>query len=187
MSTQESAAPVTQKRCPLCPAEKALQPLSNFGRCNARPKDHFTNLYCKSCINKKVTASRRALQEYRRTRRERPRLVLAPTGTRQLRLPVSPEDHVKEAIRRGARTQEQIVKATQLGIDVVGDELARLLLWKREVKIEVNDAGSRSYVLTSNPIPLQEPVPDMPQRRPGQKCYYGEEYLVETDKESNVA
>ena len=41
--------------------------LSEFGVCRARKDGR--NLYCKSCIRKKVTESRRALKEYRSARK----------------------------------------------------------------------------------------------------------------------
>ena len=186
----EETATVITKRCPTCPEDVGPQILDNFGIANSRPFDYFRNLYCKPCIRKKVTKSRRATSKYRKARRDREHVMFlrpAPEGTRQLRLRLSPEDHVKEAIRRGPRTQEQIATTTGLHIDPVGDLLARLLLWTREVKTEEVAGGDRGYVLVSNPIPLREPAPELPQREQGQKFYYGEEYLVEPEKESNAA
>src|SRR5436189_4315220 len=52
------------KFCPICSQDL---PLSEFGVCRARKDGR--NLYCKSCIRKKVTDSRRALKEYRSTRK----------------------------------------------------------------------------------------------------------------------
>src|SRR5882762_8910266 len=58
------AAVVSQKYCPICAQDL---PLSEFGVCRARKDGR--NLYCKSCIRKKVTDSRRALKEYRSARK----------------------------------------------------------------------------------------------------------------------
>src|ERR1700704_3641021 len=55
---------VTGKNCPICSQQL---PLSEFGVCRARKDGR--NLYCKSCIRKKVTESRRALKEYRSARK----------------------------------------------------------------------------------------------------------------------
>ena len=55
---------VTAKNCPICSQQL---PLSEFGVCRARKDGR--NLYCKSCIRKKVTDSRRALKEYRSARK----------------------------------------------------------------------------------------------------------------------
>src|SRR5712664_122501 len=52
------------KNCPICSQQL---PLSEFGVCRARKDGR--NLYCKSCIRKKVTDSRRALKEYRSARK----------------------------------------------------------------------------------------------------------------------
>ena len=55
---------VSGKNCPICSQQL---PLSEFGVCRARKDGR--NLYCKSCIRKKVTDSRRALKEYRSARK----------------------------------------------------------------------------------------------------------------------
>ena len=55
---------VAGKHCPICSQQL---PLSEFGVCRARKDGR--NLYCKSCIRKKVTESRRALKEYRSARK----------------------------------------------------------------------------------------------------------------------
>src|SRR5256885_7563530 len=52
------------KHCPICSQDL---PISEFGVCRARKDGR--NLYCKTCIRKKVTDSRRALKEYRSARK----------------------------------------------------------------------------------------------------------------------
>ncbi|MCA1573198.1 MAG: hypothetical protein LC770_01390, partial [Acidobacteria bacterium] len=59
----ESDRSFETKDCPLC--NQALS-LSEFGICRARKDGR--NLYCKSCIRKKVTDSRQALREYKAAR-----------------------------------------------------------------------------------------------------------------------
>ena len=53
------------KACPIC---SELLPLSEFGICRARKDGR--NLYCKVCIRRKVTDSRRALREYKSRKRD---------------------------------------------------------------------------------------------------------------------
>lgn len=135
--TAEVSSP--HKNCPICSQDL---PLSEFGICRARKDGR--NLYCKSCIRKKVTDSRRALKEYRSARK---RFVNQPMGESgfgdgdsaypRAMSKLSPVERVREAIRTGARTHKEIRKAAQLGDDQVGEALASLLLWTREVKTEV--------------------------------------------------
>lgn len=140
------------KTCPICREELRLL---DFGVCRAR--NDGRNLYCKSCIRKKVTASRRALKEYRSARK---RAVSQPISEQTgLPLPegdsanyprmlskLSPVDRVREAIRKGARTQREIAQETRLGKDEIGDALANLLLWTREIRTEMLD-NTRLYYL----------------------------------------
>src|SRR3989442_14311266 len=121
------------KICPICCEELRS---SDFGVCRARKDGR--NLYCKSCIRKKVTDSRRALKEYRSARK---RYVGQPLSehadpllsdgesyssanySRGLRK-MSPVERVKDAIKNGARTQKEIRKGANLSDDEVGDALA---------------------------------------------------------------
>lgn len=147
---------VSQKNCPICCQQL---PLSEFGVCRARKDGR--NLYCKSCIRKKVTESRRALKEYRSARKRFVSQSLsdhdgvlsdgdssASNYPRVLRK-ISPLERVKDAIRSGARTQKEIRKRAQLGDDEVGDALANLLLWTREIRTEVVD-NVRVYSLNES-------------------------------------
>jgi hypothetical protein len=59
---------------------------------------------------------------------------------------MTPSERVREAIKNGARTQKEIAHATRLGKDEIGDALANLLLWTREIKTEVVD-NNRVYVI----------------------------------------
>jgi hypothetical protein len=137
-------------------------PLGEFGVCRARKDGR--NLYCKSCIRKKVTESRRALKEYKTARRKyisqqgdsssgfthdgdevRP----ASYGGR-LTSRMSPVDRVRDAIRRGARTQKEIAQETKMGKDEIGDALANLLLWTREIRTGMV-ANTRVYFINDSP------------------------------------
>ncbi|MFN2531378.1 MAG: hypothetical protein ABR555_08780 [Pyrinomonadaceae bacterium] len=147
------ALPPDLKLCPICTQEL---PISEFGICRARKDGR--NLYCKSCIRTKVTQSRRALKEYKTARK---RLVAEHIEVADLLSSdssgvnhyssravskLSPVERVRDAIRKGARTQKEIAQETKLGKDEIGDALANLLLWTREIRTSIVDAN-REYFL----------------------------------------
>lgn len=150
---EESVLSPCVKYCPIC--TKELQ-ISEFGVCRARKDGH--NLYCKSCIRNKVTQSRRALKEYKSARKkyiaqqvEMTDLVHSDHSgsvhhTHKSVSKLSPVERVRDAIRRGARTQREIAQETKLGKDEIGDALANLLLWTREIRTQVQD-NTRLYFL----------------------------------------
>ncbi len=162
------------KICPICSKELRT---TEFGVCRARKDGR--NLYCKSCIRKKVTESRRALKEYRSARK---RYVSQPLGDGTEISPgdagatgnyprilskMSPIERVREAIKRGARTQHEIRRAAKLGDDEVGDALANLLLWTREIRTELVD-NDRLYFLNEavlEPLSYRSET-RVPQRKP---------------------
>lgn len=161
------------KNCPIC---SQTLPLSEFGICRARKDGR--NLYCKSCIRKKVTDSRRALKEFRSARKkyasepilENATVLLSdgqlPSSTsdpRTLRR-MSPLERVKEAIRNGARTQKEIRNKANLNDDEVGDALANLLLWTREIRTELID-NNRVYFLNEESINYRDEL-QLPKRKP---------------------
>jgi hypothetical protein len=157
------------KHCPICSQQL---PLSEFGVCRARKDGR--NLYCKSCIRKKVTDSRRALKEYRSARKRYVSQPLSQTG--DLESPasnyarvlskLSPVERVREAIRKGARTQKEIAQETRLGKDEIGEAIANLLLWTREIKTEVVD-NTRHYSLNESPeaLSMREEKLEVPRRK----------------------
>jgi hypothetical protein len=170
--TEEIA--VSRKHCPICSQDL---PVSEFGVCRARKDGR--NLYCKSCIRKKVTDSRRALKEYRSTRKRyvSPTLsdqltvsqfnndgAAAPSYTRLLHK-LSPVERVKEAIRKGALTQKEIRKATGVGDDEVGEALANLLLWTREIKTQIIDNQRHYFINETAELPIREEAFNIPQRK----------------------
>jgi hypothetical protein len=151
---EESVLNCETKLCPIC--SQSL-PLAEFGVCRARKDGR--NLYCKTCIRKKVTDSRRALKEYKTARKkyvaeastQATDLLSEESGTvatpyTRLASRLSPAERVKDAIRRGARTQKEIALETKLGKDEIGDALANLLLWTREVRTQVVN-NTRVYLL----------------------------------------
>src|SRR5512138_460723 len=107
------------KHCPICAQEL---PISEFGICRSRKDGR--NLYCKSCIRNKVTQSRRALKEYKSARKKyttqqvdtaEVETVELCGGSQHVVRPLSklsPVDRVRDAIRKGARTQREIAQET---------------------------------------------------------------------------
>jgi len=162
------------KKCPICSQQL---PLSEFGVCRARKDGR--NLYCKSCIRKKVTDSRRALREYRSARK---RYVSQPLSDSTDALPnedgtalttsarilskLSPIERVREAIKKGARTQKEIAQETRLGKDEIGDAIANLLLWTREIRTQTV-GNTRLYFISESPEAPQasQETSNLPQRK----------------------
>jgi hypothetical protein len=158
------------KDCPIC--AQAL-PVSEFGICRARKDGR--NLYCKSCIRKKVTESRQVLREYKSARK---RYVSQQTLEAQandsssqnlsrLLSKLSPIERVREAIKNGAKTHKEIRTSSKLGDDEVGDALANLLLWTHEIRTEVVD-NTRMYFINdaSQADTVQIETPPLPRRKP---------------------
>jgi hypothetical protein len=144
------------KHCPICSNEL---PISEFGICRARKDGR--NLYCKSCIRQKVTQSRRALKEYKSARKKYIAQqvdiaeLLSSDSSNGGHYPakamskLSPVERVRDAIRRGSRTQREIAQETKLGKDEIGDALANLLLWTHEIRTQVVD-NTRMYYLNDS-------------------------------------
>src|SRR5829696_8404006 len=141
------------KNCPICTKEL---PISEFGICRARKDGR--NLYCKSCIRQKVTQSRRALKEYKTARKKYisqqvdivELLSSDSSGNGHYHAKamskLSPVERVRDAIRKGSRTQREIALETKLGKDEIGDALANLLLWTHEIRTRVA-GNTRLYFL----------------------------------------
>lgn len=179
-TVEQSGAP---KHCPIC---SRVLPLSEFGICRARKDGR--NLYCRGCIRKKVTDSRRALKEYKSIRDQYPTSRVSETEvpretgdpdrelspgqhhyvTRQLNR-MTPAERVREAIRKGARTQKEIAQRTRLGKDEIGDALANLLLWTREIRTEVVNNARRYLINDVAPDPVfgddERYLPSLPPRK----------------------
>lgn len=123
--------------CPECGKDL---PEAAFGVVQARKSGR--NLYCKSCIRKKSVESRKAFKEYGACKERIPE-ELRLRYVRKL----TPADRVRQAIENGARTQKEIAQGTRLSKDEVGDALAHLLLWTKEIRTAVVDK-KRVYLLS---------------------------------------
>ena len=136
------------KHCPICAKDL---PISEFGICRARKDGR--NLYCRECINAKVTQSRRALKAYKEARKKyrsqiEAAILLEETGAPAIAgfVKLAPVDRVRLAIQRGARTQSDIAYETKLGKDEIGDAIAHLLLWTKEIETR-SDGDNRYYFI----------------------------------------
>src|ERR1051325_2408395 len=159
------------KHCPICSKEL---PIAEFGICRARKDGR--NLYCKSCIRQKVTQSRRALKEYKSARKryisqqiEMTELIAADSNNAPFAAKsiskLSPVERVRDAIRKGSRTQREIAQETKLGKDEIGDALANLLLWTHEIRTQVVN-NTRLYFLNDNTeTPTVDDGPRLPARK----------------------
>ena len=159
------------KNCPICTNDL---PISEFGICRARKDGR--NLYCKSCIRQKVTQSRRALKEYKTARKKyisqqvdiAELLSNDSSGNGHYHAKqmskLSPVERVRDAIRRGARTQREIAQETKLGKDEIGDALANLLLWTHEIRTQVVD-NTRLYFLNETETTTVDDGPRLPARK----------------------
>lgn len=169
---EENLLSPQQKHCPICSQDL---PVSEFGICRARKDGR--NLYCKTCIRNKVTQSRRALKEYKSARKKYmtqqvdiTELVNSEisTGTRHVTKCVSklsPVERVRDSIRKGSRTQKEIAQDTKLGKDEIGDALANLLLWTREIRTQIQ-GNTRLYFLNENAdAGNQDDSPQLPPRK----------------------
>src|SRR5258706_14053396 len=108
---------IATKECPICAQNL---PLTEYGICRARKDGH--NLYCKSCIRKKVSESRRAFKAYKTVRHQYVTQKIEPGATSDVELnglparrqyvtrqvsKMTPTERVREAIKNGARTQKE--------------------------------------------------------------------------------
>ncbi|HEU4870047.1 MAG TPA: hypothetical protein VFT08_04290, partial [Pyrinomonadaceae bacterium] len=118
-----------------------------------------------------MTQSRRALKEYKSARKryisqqvEISELINGDSTngshyTAKSLSKLSPVERVRDAIRRGSRTQREIAQETKLGKDEIGDALANLLLWTHEIRTQVVD-NTRMYFLNdaAESADLEQPL-----------------------------
>lgn len=96
--------------------------------------------YCKECSRRQVAESRARIRPAKEAQR---RIERARRQAEIAAMP-SPIQRVRFAIQNGARTQAQIGTATRLDKDEIGDALAILLLWNKEIRTRVID-DARMY------------------------------------------
>jgi hypothetical protein len=77
---------------------------------------------------------------------------------------LSPVERVRDAIRRGSRTQREIAQETKLGKDEIGDALANLLLWTHEIRTQVV-YNTRLYFLNESETTTIDDGPRLPARK----------------------
>lgn len=167
----ESQLSPDKKHCPICTQDLSV---SEFGICRARKDGR--NLYCKTCIRNKVTQSRRALKEYKSARKKYTTQQVdiaeymaneSGYGAQHPSKPLSklsPVERVRDSIRRGAKTQKEIAQDTKLGKDEIGDALANLLLWTREIRTQIVD-NTRTYYLNDSADADLDEGPALPARK----------------------
>ncbi len=138
--------------CPRC--DQKLDE-NQFGISRARPNGR--NLYCKICIRKLVYASRQALRERDRARKQ------ALTGKRppaqpSLKFILSPDERVMEALKHGAKTHYELERCADVLREDLGLILARLLVDQRMIGTRV-EQGRRLYFIreVQSKAPIIEP------------------------------
>ncbi|HEY6121749.1 MAG TPA: hypothetical protein VIV66_17460 [Pyrinomonadaceae bacterium] len=127
-----------------------------------------------------MTDSRRALKEYKSARKryisqqvdvsamycvEGEEIRTTSPYAGRLIGKLSPVDRVRDAIRKGARTQKEIAQDTKMGKDEIGDALANLLLWTREIRTDVVD-NTRVYFINDSDAAAPPENVRMPKRKP---------------------
>ena len=78
---------------------------------------------------------------------------------------LSPIERVREAIKKGARTQREIAQETRLGKDEIGDAIANLLLWTREIRTQTVDNTRLYFISESAEVAAAPETKNLPQRK----------------------
>jgi hypothetical protein len=103
-----------------------------------------------SCIREKVKIQRAGLKEMK-AKQKAAQLLNGPImRKRSVLSKPTPADKVLNAIRQGARTQDEIRWKTRLDKDVIGDALAELMLDREEVVSESNEDRRYYFIRTTN-------------------------------------
>ena len=148
--------------CPLCPEESGPQPIANFGICRKRKTGR--NLYCKTCINKKVGKSRVRVRDYHASRKK---LLAAAEESgadttfvrdafdlRDFKRPLT--QRILSAIELGHHSYENIDRAVRVvGREseyAFGDAIAELLIWRRQIRYEGADDARMYFLREAEPV-----------------------------------
>lgn len=151
------------KHCSICAQDL---PVGDFGICRARKDGR--NLYCMRCIREKVKASRQTLREYKAVNKRRLERIEAQLYAEPEVVPITiikretPVDRVREAIKAGYQTQREIAQQTKLTVDQVGEALATLMLWNKEIKSAMVGETRIYFFPESKPEPVVNRKPDVP-------------------------
>jgi predicted Rossmann fold nucleotide-binding protein DprA/Smf involved in DNA uptake len=149
--------------CPICnphdEPDKRLA-ISEFGVCRARKSGR--NLYCKACVRKKVTDSRKTVKEHKNRNNfsngdppihsngdgdcDEGSQIVWSTQNR-----LTPEEKVLASLKESPKTPKQVARDTKLSLEAVDIILTEMALHTREVKSEIQ-GDDRVYSLTGRVV-----------------------------------
>src|SRR4029079_6467002 len=78
---------------------------------------------------------------------------------------LSPVARVRDALRRRSKTQKEIAQETKLGKDEIGDALANLLLWTREIRTQIVENTRLYFLNESAEVTEVDDSPRLPDRK----------------------
>ena len=118
------------RRKKFCPHCRNNLPIANFGECKARPDG--LNCYCKQCALDKVHVFRQRVRAMKAAQKEQKKLIEAL----ERKQAVPSLAKVRNAVKAGCATRDEIQATTQLDWDQLGDALAELTFERGVLRIE---------------------------------------------------